>query len=230
MQWCEIMGNAFYSRRVSENPGTRMPWGTAVSKDRTGALALLIYCAQGKENSFHFILFRVDRVSFHFSQNAEIVCLQVVWFSSLFTYPILYSFNSQVNDLTQEVSEIRREVSSVLEHPISEDSAFIKSYLDDKSLARDSAVQLLVDKLSSREIERSIHLVRAFREKLGGEAFGSSDEDNLDCLVSFYCKHVAEKNVGSLVMSGPLQTFASLCRDLMEVNVAILAAVEDLNS
>lgn len=128
------------------------------------------------------------------------------------------------------MSEIRREVSSVLEHPISEDSDFIKSYLDDKPLTRDSAVQLLVGKLCSREIERSVLLVRAFREKLGGEAFGISDEDNLDCLVSFYCKQVAEKNVGSLVMSGPLQTFASLCGDLMEVNVAILAAVEDLHS
>ena len=128
------------------------------------------------------------------------------------------------------MSEIRREVSSVLEHPISEDSGFINSHLESKPLRRESAVQLVVDKLSSREIERSILLMRAFREKLGGDAFGSSDEDNLDCLVSFYCKQVAEKNVGSLVMSGPLQTFASLCRDLMEVNVAILAAVEDLNS
>lgn len=128
------------------------------------------------------------------------------------------------------MNEIRREVSSVLEHPISDDSAFINSYLNDKPLTRESAVQLVVDKLSSREIERSILLVRAFREKLGGETFGISDEDNLDCLVSFYCKQVAEKNVGSLVMSGPLQTFASLCSDLMEVNVAILAAVEDLNS
>lgn len=127
------------------------------------------------------------------SQNVEIVRLEVVLVKS----SIWYSFNSQVNDLTQEVSEFRREVSSVLEHPISEDSAFIKSYLDDKPLTRDSAVQLLVDKLSGREIERSILLVRAFREKLDGEAFGSSDEDNLDCLVSFYCKQVAEKNVGS---------------------------------
>ncbi|KAL9973951.1 hypothetical protein ACROYT_G020474 [Oculina patagonica] len=137
---------------------------------------------------------------------------------------------AEVNDLTQEVSEIRREVSSVLEHPLSEDSAFVKSYVEDESLTRDSAVQVLVNKLSGKEIERSIHLIRAFREKLGGEAFGSSDEDNLDCLVSFYCKHVAEKNVGSLVMSGPLKNFSSLCRDLMEVNVAILAAVEDLNT
>ena len=135
-----------------------------------------------------------------------------------------------MNDLTQEVSEIRREVSSVLEHPLSEDTTFVKSYVDDESLTRDSAVHVLVNKLSGREIEHSIHLVRAFRERLGGEAFGTSDEDNLDCLVSFYCKHVAEKNVGSLVMSGPLQNFSSLCRDLMEVNVAILAAVEDLNT
>lgn len=150
-------------------------------------------------------------------------------FSLIFIF-LLFSFNSQVNDLTQEVSEIRREVSSVLEHPLSEDSTFVKSYVEDESLTRDSAVQVLVNKLSGKEIERSIHLIRAFREKLGGEAFGSSDEDNLDCLVSFYCKHVAEKNVGSLVMSGPLQNFSSLCRDLMEVNVAILAAVEDLNT
>lgn len=150
-------------------------------------------------------------------------------FSLIFIF-LLFSFNSQVNDLTQEVSEIRREVSSVLEHPLSEDSTFVKSYVEDESLSRDSAVQVLVNKLSGKEIERSIHLIRAFREKLGGEAFGSSDEDNLDCLVSFYCKHVAEKNVGSLVMSGPLQNFSSLCRDLMEVNVAILAAVEDLNT
>lgn len=150
-------------------------------------------------------------------------------FSLIFIF-LLFSFNSQVNDLTQEVSEIRREVSSVLEHPLSEDSTFVKSYVEDESLSRDSAVQVLVNKLSGKEMERSIHLIRAFREKLGGEAFGSSDEDNLDCLVSFYCKHVAEKNVGSLVMSGPLQNFSSLCRDLMEVNVAILAAVEDLNT
>ncbi|KAJ7393106.1 hypothetical protein OS493_008405 [Desmophyllum pertusum] len=90
--------------------------------------------------------------------------------------------------------------SSVLEHPLSEeDSAFIKSYMDNDSLTRDSAVHVLVDELVGREIERSIHLVRVFRDKLGGEAFGTSDEDNLDCLVSFYCKHVAEKNVASLV-------------------------------
>ena len=91
-------------------------------------------------------------------------------------------------------------------------------------------MQALVDKLASREFEQSIHLVRTFRERFGGETFGTSDEDNLDCLVPFYSKHVAEKNVGSLVMSGPLQNFASLCRDLMEVNVAILTAVEDLNA
>lgn len=139
-------------------------------------------------------------------------------------------FNSQVNDLTQEVNEIRREVSSILEHPPTEDSSCVKSYMEDDSLTKDAAVQLLVDKLAVRELEGSIHLVRALRQKLGGEAFGTSDEDNLECLVSFYCKHVAEKNVGSLVMSGPLQNFASLCRDLMEVNVAILAAVEDLNA
>lgn len=149
---------------------------------------------------------------------------------SLILISLLFVCNAQVNDLTQEVSEIRREVSSVLEHPLSEDTAFVKSYVDDESLTRDSAVQVLVNKLSGKEIERSIHLVRTFREKLGGEAFGTSDEDNLDCLVSFYCKHVAEKNVGSLVMSGPLQNFSTLCRDLMEVNVAILAAVEDLNT
>ena len=150
--------------------------------------------------------------------------------SSLILISLLFVCNAQVNDLTQEVSEIRREVSSVLEHPLSEDTTFVKSYVDDESLTRDSAVHVLVNKLSGREIEHSIHLVRAFRERLGGEAFGTSDEDNLDCLVSFYCKHVAEKNVGSLVMSGPLQNFSSLCRDLMEVNVAILAAVEDLNT
>lgn len=91
-------------------------------------------------------------------------------------------------------------------------------------------MQALVDKLASREFEQSIHLVRTFRERFGGETFGTSDEDNLDCLVAFYSKHVADKNVGSLVMSGPLQNFASLCRDLMEVNVAILTAVEDLNA
>ena len=121
-------------------------------------------------------------------------------------------------------------MSSVLEHPLSEDTTFVKDYLEGESLTRDSAVQALVQQLSSRDIDRSIHLLRAFREKFGGEAFGVSDEDNLDSLVSFYCKHVAEKNVGSLVMSGPIQNFAALCRNLMEVNVAILAAVEDLNT
>ena len=136
----------------------------------------------------------------------------------------------QVNDLTEEVNEIRREVSSVLEHHLTEDSSSVKNYLEGDSLTKDAAVQLLVDKLASREIEIAIHLVRAFREKLGGAVFGTSDEENLDCLVSFYCKHVAEKNVGSLVMSGPLKNFASLCRDLMEVNVAVLASVEDLNA
>ena len=139
-------------------------------------------------------------------------------------------FNAQVNDLTQEVNEIRREVSSILEHPLTEDSSCVKSYVEDDSLTKDAAVQVLVDKLAARDIESSIHLVRTFRAKLGGETFGTSEEDNLDCLVSFYCKQVAEKNVGSLVMSGPLNNFASLCRDLMEVNVAILAAVEDLNA
>lgn len=156
-----------------------------------------------------------------------IVRLHVAVFIS---YIPLFASNLQVNDLTQEVNEIRREVSSVLEHPLSEDTTFVKSYVENESLTRDSAVQVLVDKLSGKDVDRCIHLLRAFREKLGGEAFGISDEDNLDCLVSFYCKHVAEKNVGSLVMSGPLQNFASLCRDLMEVNVAILAAVEDLNT
>ena len=102
--------------------------------------------------------------------------------------------------------------------------------MENVSLTKDAAMQALVDKLAGREFERSIHLVRAFRGKLGGEAFGNSDEDNLDCLVALYCKHVAEKNVGSLVMSGSLQNFSSLCRDLMEVNVAILTAVEDLNA
>ena len=58
-----------------------------------------------------------------------------------------------------------------------------------------------MDKLSSREMNVPSFSCELFREKLGGEAFGSSDEDNLDCLVSFYCKQVAEKNVGSLVMS-----------------------------
>lgn len=90
-------------------------------------------------------------------------------------------------------------------------------------------MQVIVEKLCSRDLDRSIHLLQAFREKFGGEVFGISDEDNLDSLVSFYCKHVAEKNVGSLVMSGPIQNFAALCRNLMEVNVAILTAVEDLN-
>lgn len=136
---------------------------------------------------------------------------------------------AEVNDLTQEVTEIRREVSSVLEHPLTEDTTFVKNYLNTEPLTRDSAVQVLVEKLCSRDLDRSIHLLRAFREKFGGEVFGISDEDNLDSLVSFYCKHVAEKNVGSLVMSGPIQNFAALCRNLMEVNVAILAAVEDLN-
>ena len=134
-----------------------------------------------------------------------------------------------MNDLSQEVDEIRREVSSVLEHHLTEDSSCVKNYLED-ALTKDAAVQFLVDKLANKEIEIAIYLIRAFREKLGGAAFGTSDEDNLDCLVSFYCKNVAEKNVGSLVMSGPLNNFSSLCRDLMEVNVAVLAAVEDLNA
>lgn len=153
-----------------------------------------------------------------------------VFFSlSSFHLPSVNAFCLQVNDLTQEVTEIRREVSSVLEHPLTEDTTFVKNYLNTEPLTRDSAVQVLVEKLCSRDLDRSIHLLRAFREKLGGEVFGISDEDNLDSLVSFYCKHVAEKNVGSLVMSGPIQNFAALCRNLMEVNVAILAAVEDLN-
>lgn len=154
-----------------------------------------------------------------------------VFFFSLssFHLPSVNAFCLQVNDLTQEVTEIRREVSSVLEHPLTEDTTFVKNYLNTEPLTRDSAVQVLVEKLCSRDLDRSIHLLRAFREKFGGEVFGISDEDNLDSLVSFYCKHVAEKNVGSLVMSGPIQNFAALCRNLMEVNVAILAAVEDLN-
>lgn len=136
---------------------------------------------------------------------------------------------AEVNDLTQEVNEIRKEVSLILEHPPTEDT-FFQSSSDDDSLTKDAAVQLLVDKLANRDIESSIHLMRTCRERLGGETFGTSDEDNLDCLVSFYCKHVAEKNVGALVMSGPLDNFATLCRDLMEVNVAILTAVEDLSA
>lgn len=127
------------------------------------------------------------------------------------------------------MNEIRKEVSLILEHPPTEDT-FFQSSSDDDSLTKDAAVQLLVDKLANRDIESSIHLMRTCRERLGGETFGTSDEDNLDCMVSFYCKHVAEKNVGALVMSGPLDNFATLCRDLMEVNVAILTAVEDLSA
>ncbi|XP_029213132.2 LOW QUALITY PROTEIN: protein furry homolog [Acropora millepora] len=137
---------------------------------------------------------------------------------------------AEVNDLSQEVSEIRRELSSILENPTTEESYLSKSFTGDEPLTKDAATQLLVEKLTEKETEGSIHLLRAFREKFGGDLFGESNEDNVECLVSIYCKHVAEKNIGSLVMSGPLSNFASLCKDLMEVNVAVLGTIEDLGT
>ena len=143
---------------------------------------------------------------------------------------VVIAIYPQVNDLTQEVNEVRREVSSVVDHVLAtEDSCTMKTPVGDESLTKESAMQMLVDKLASRDTERAVQLVRAHRQRFGGDAFGVSDEDNLDCLVAFYCKHIAEKNVGSLVTSGPVKSFSSFCNDLMEVNVAILAAVEDLN-
>lgn len=113
---------------------------------------------------------------------------------------------------------------------MTEESYLSKSFMGDEPLTKDAATQLLVEKLTEKETEGSIHLLRAFREKFGGDLFGESNEDNVECLVSIYCKHVAEKNFGSLVMSSPLSNFASLCRDLMEVNVAILGTIEDLGT
>ncbi|XP_068703466.1 protein furry homolog-like isoform X2 [Montipora foliosa] len=136
---------------------------------------------------------------------------------------------AKVNDLSQEVNEVRREIFSIMENPLKGDTSSPLSDMEDDSPSKETAEQLLVDKLAGKQIKSSIHLLRTFREKFGGEAFGASDEDNMDCLMSLFCKHMAEKNVGSLVMSGPLSSFASLCRDLMEVNVTILETVEDLS-
>ena len=127
------------------------------------------------------------------------------------------------------MNEVRREVFSIMENPLKGDTSSPLSDMEDDSPSKETAEQLLVDKLAGKQIKSSIHLLRTFRGKFGGEAFGASDEDNMDCLMSLYCKHMAEKNVGSLVMSGPLSSFASLCRDLMEVNVTILGTVEDLS-
>lgn len=92
----------------------------------------------------------------------------------------------------------------------------------------DSPVTQVMEKLGEKETEQAVRLMRAFRQKLnGGGVFGTADEDDVDTLVAFYCRHVSEKNVGSLVMSSPVQGFSALCSDLMEISVTILNALKD---
>lgn len=116
-------------------------------------------------------------------------------------------------------------MSAVLDHAAPEEIS--PKGLDTDSLCAESPVNQVMEKLSNKETEEAVRLVRAFRQKLGGALFGTSDEDNLDTLVAFYCRHVSEKHFGSLVMSSPVQGFTALCSDLMEINVTILTALKD---
>ena len=70
------------------------------------------------------------------------------------------------------MSEVRRELSSILENPATEESYLSKSFMGDEPSTKDAATQLLVEKLTEKETEGSIHLLRAFREKFGGDLFG----------------------------------------------------------
>jgi hypothetical protein len=87
---------------------------------------------------------------------------------------------------------------------------------------------MLIDKLMCKDIEGAVYLLRAFRDKFGAEKFGKSDDDNLDMLLTMFCRQIAERNVGSLTMSSQATQFTLLCSELMDVNMSALAALEEL--
>lgn len=134
----------------------------------------------------------------------------------------------QVTDHTHKASSIRAEIVSVLEHlpQSSEDHSTLTQELE--ALTRDTALQILIDKLVSKDIEDAVYLLRTLREKFGAEKFGKSDDDNLDVLLTLYCRQVAERNVGSLTMSCQATQFTLLCSELMDVNMSALTALEEL--
>ena len=120
------------------------------------------------------------------------------------------------------------EITSVLEHlpQPSDETSSLPNELECPS--QDTALQQLTDRLMNKDIEQAVHLLRTFREKFGSEIFGKSDDDNLDTLLTLFCRQTAEKDVGCLVMSSQATQFSCLCNELMDVNVSALVALEEL--
>ena len=73
-----------------------------------------------------------------------------------------------------------------------------------------------------------MQLLRECREKVKGEVFGSSDEDNVEALTALYCKYTAERTRGCVAMSIPVHYFTSMCSDLKEVSLSVLVAMQNL--
>ncbi|XP_032237485.2 protein furry homolog isoform X2 [Nematostella vectensis] len=135
--------------------------------------------------------------------------------------------NAEVTDNTAKASTIRAEIATVLEHlPPSEEPLPHLAELETATV--ETATSQLLEKLTSKDFEQAVNLLRAAREKFGGHTFGSSDEDNLDSLVAMYCRNLVDKDMGTLVMSSPPVHFTILCSDLMDVNISTLSALKDL--
>ena len=132
-----------------------------------------------------------------------------------------------MEDLTPQVSQVRKEINTALEHLAFEETSFIES-VEPESM--EQTVQKVVDSLDTKKYEKAVQLLRVCREKLRGEVFGSSDEDNVEALTALYCKYTADKNQGGLAMSIPVQYFTSMCSDLREVNLSVLVALQELRA
>eukprot|EP00117_Sycon_ciliatum_P032387 scpid1600/ scgid25124/ Protein furry homolog-like; ALL1-fused gene from chromosome 4p12 protein len=109
-------------------------------------------------------------------------------------------------DVTDLSFEFTKQVTSVLavlkncEWKLPEGHSFFQQNPDPYSLCRRDAIGSVMDALSHDDAVTALNLIRLYRNKWPHDAFGASDEDDCDVLVTFVAKMLTQNSTNNIMI------------------------------
>ncbi|GAB6027284.1 hypothetical protein CHUAL_001566 [Chamberlinius hualienensis] len=132
---------------------------------------------------------------------------------------------SQVTDMSREVANMRAELIGASEES---DNDLLVPETNEKERSRREIDHMLLDFLHTKKWSKAVRLFQNSRNLFPNDSLGSHDDDDVDIILSIYCKYLCEKRTGVLIITHMDQNLSEVSSHLMEVNVQLSACVNSL--
>ncbi|CAM1302833.1 Uncharacterised protein r2_g1283 [Pycnogonum litorale] len=151
-------------------------------------------------------------------------------FSKLVTTVAIATKHNQVQDLWNEVKPLRLEILQGLQdakntHCPDQSSSNIES----TTISRHDAEQTVVDLTDEKKWHALVQHIHVFRDMWPNDIFGTGSEDDLDVIMSLYCKHLCEKKSGVVIITERCHEPNEVCVRLMNANVHLSTIIRSLD-